>query len=206
MSKIKPFDKHCKEYDNWYDKNQNIYKSELNAIKSFIPSGLYGVEIGVGTGRFAKPLGVNVGVEPSNGMAEIAKGFGINVLNGVAENLPLNNGEFDFVLMVTAICFFDDVGKAFNEGYRVLKNDGFLVVAFIDKESELGKLYEKYKQNNEFYKDATFYSVKEVTEFLYAAGFKNFEYKQTVFTHENIIHNVDSGFGRGGFVVVKATK
>lgn len=82
-----------------------IYESELNAIKSFIPSGLYGVEIGIGTGRFAVPLGVRVGIEPANNMAEIARSHGINVLDGIAENLPLDSGEFDFVLMVTVICF-----------------------------------------------------------------------------------------------------
>lgn len=206
MPKTKPFDKYSKEYDSWYFENQNIYTSELNAIKSFLPSGLHGVEIGVGTGRFASALGVNTGIEPSNNMAEIARSRGVKVLDGVAENLPLNSGEFDFVLMVTAICFFDDVEKAFKEAYRVLKDKGFLVVAFIDKQSELGKLYEKYKENNEFYKDATFYSVKEVTDFLKAAGFNSFEYKQTVFTQDNIVHNVETGFGNGGFVVAKATK
>ena len=206
MPKIKAFDENCKEYDRWYAENQNIYESELNAIKRFIPSGLYGVEIGIGTGRFAVPLNIKIGVEPSISMAEIARSHGINALNGVAESLPLGNREFDFALMVTAICFFDDVGKAFREAYRVLKDNGFLVVAFIDKESELGKLYEKHKQNNAFYKDATFYSIKEVTDFLKAAGFKNFEYRQTVYSLENILHEVEQGHGRGSFVVIKAAK
>jgi len=206
MPKIKPFDENSKEYDRWYTENNNIYTSELIAIKSFLPQGVSGIEIGVGTGRFAVPLDVKIGVEPSKNMAEIARSHGINVLNGMAENLPLGNGEFDFALMVTAICFFDDVRKAFKEAFRILRDNGFLVVAFIDKESELGKLYEKHKQNNQFYKDATFYSVKEVTDLLIDTGFKNFEYKQTVYSLENIIHNVDTGFGRGGFVVIKATK
>lgn len=206
MPKIKPFDGYSREYDDWYDKNHNIYKSELNAIKSFIPSGLYGVEVGVGTGRFALPLGIKVGVEPSKSMAKISKNHGIDVLNGIAENLPVKTSEFDFVLMVTAICFFDDVVKAFKEACRIMKDEGFLVVAFIDKESELGKLYVKYKQNNEFYRDAIFYSVNEVTGYLKSAGFNNFEHKQTVFSQENIIHDVEAGFGRGSFVVIKATK
>lgn len=206
MPKIKPFDEYSKEYDSWYTENQNIYASEVNAIKSFILPGLYGVEIGSGTGRFAVPLGVRIGIEPSDNMAEIARSHGINVLDGIAENIPLGSGDFDFVLMVTAICFFDDVGKAFKEAYRVLKYNGFLVVAFIDRDSELGKLYEKHKHNNEFYKDATFYSVKEVTDLLTEAGFKNFEYRQTVYSLENILHEVEQGHGRGSFVVVKAAK
>ena len=206
MPKTKPFDAYSSKYERWFIENQNIYDSELNAIKSFIPSGLNGVEIGIGTGRFAKPLCIMTGIEPSHHMAEVARGLGIKVIDGVAENLPIGNAEFDFALMVTAICFFDDIEKAFREAHRVLKRDGFLIIAFIDKENELGILYEKNKQNSEFYKDATFYSVKEVTDFLTAAGFRNFEYKQTVFSSENILHGVEPGYGRGSFAVIKARK
>ena len=206
MSKTIPFDEHSKEYDNWYNENQNTYTAELNAIKELITSGLHGVEIGIGTGRFAFPLGVRIGVEPSKSMAEISRNLGIEVFEGVAEKLPFGDGNFDYALMVTAICFFDDVQRAFEEAFRVLKDKGFLVVAFIDRESELGKLYRKYKQDNKFYRDATFYSVKEVSDFLKAAGFTSFEYRQTIFSKENIEHGVKSGFGEGGFVVVRAAK
>lgn len=206
MPKIKPFDEHSAEYDRWYIENQNTYASELNAIKSLIPPGLRGVEIGVGTGRFAKHLDISIGVEPSHFMAEIARSNGIKVLDGVAESLPIGDAEFDFALMVTVICFFDDVEKAFKEAYRVTNSKGFLVVAFIDKESELGGSYEKHKKDSEFYQDATFYSVNEVTDFLARAGFQSFEYRQTVYSPENTLHNVETGYGRGSFVVVKASK
>jgi len=42
-------------------------------VKSLIPEGLNGMEVGVGTGRFALPLGIRVGVEPADNMARIAK-------------------------------------------------------------------------------------------------------------------------------------
>jgi len=206
MPKTQPFDEHSGKYDRWFIENQNIYTSELNAIKSLIPPGLYGVEIGVGTGRFANPLCITTGVEPSHHMAEAARSHGIKVFEGVAENLPIGNAEFDFALMVTAICFFDDVKKAFKEAHRILKSDGFLVVAFIDRESALGLLYEQNKQNSEFYKGAAFYSVKEVTDFLIAAGFQSFEYRQTIYSTENTMHEVKPGYGSGGFAVVKAMK
>jgi SAM-dependent methyltransferase len=47
-----------------------------------------GVEIGVGTGLFAVPLGILIGVEPSPRMAELARYRGIEVLENVAEELP----------------------------------------------------------------------------------------------------------------------
>lgn len=38
--------------------------------------------------------------------------LGINVIEAVAENLPFSDEEFDFVLMITAVCFFDnEVGE-----------------------------------------------------------------------------------------------
>ena len=151
------------------------------------------------------PLGIQLGIEPSDNMAKIACSRGIETICGTAESLPLPSNTYDFVLMVTAICFFDDVKMAFHETRRVLKDNGFIVVAFIDGESDLGELYKQHKKNNPFYKDATFYSVPDITDFLSQAGFGEFEYRQTVFTQENILHNVKKGFGKGGFVVIKAT-
>ena len=108
--------------------------------------------------------------------------------------------------MVTAICFFDDVQKAFNEAYRILKPDGFIIIGFIDRNSPLGQMYEQKKDTSKFYNEAIFYSVNEVTEYLKKAGFKSFIYKQTIFGTENIIYPVLDEYGKGSFVVVKADK
>ena len=139
MARIESFEKYSKEYDEWFIKNQNIYLAELNAIKRLVPSDKFGIEIGVGTGRFASPLGIKIGVEPSKKMAEISRKRRIQVYEAVAEQLPFKDKTFDFVLMVTTICFVDDVVKSFKEAYRVLKTDGFIVLGLVDKESMLGK-------------------------------------------------------------------
>jgi ubiquinone/menaquinone biosynthesis C-methylase UbiE len=55
MEKSEVFDKYFKEYDEWYEKNKLAYLSEVAALKKVIPKGKKGLEIGVGTGRFAKP-------------------------------------------------------------------------------------------------------------------------------------------------------
>jgi len=108
--------------------------------------------------------------------------------------------------MVTAICFFDNVGRTFCETHRVLNDGGFLVVALIDRESDLRKLYQIHKQDDAFYKDATFYLVPEVEGLLMRAGFFGFSYKQIVFSTENVIHETRDGYRDGSFVVVKAMK
>lgn len=206
MPKFQPFQQYTHEYERWFEKNENIYAAELQTVQNLIPKGLNGVEVGVGTGRFALPLGIRVGVEPADNMAQIAREHGIEVKKGAAECLPLADCGFDYVLMVTAICFFDDVNKAFCEAYRVIKGGGFLAVAFIDRESDIGKLYQHHKQDSTFYRNAAFYSVSEVEELLKQAGFSDFSYKQTVYNTENVFHETKDGYGEGGFVAIKAIK
>ena len=144
MPKIEPFQKHTIKYDNWFEENKNVYQSEINAIKNLLPQFKTAVEIGIGTGNFALPLGIKFGIEPSERMRKAAKRKGIEVIDGVGENLPLENESFDLALMVTTLCFLDDAKKAFSEVYRILKPGGFFINAFIDKDSNIGKIYQKY--------------------------------------------------------------
>ncbi len=207
MAKIESFEKYSKEYDEWFIKNQDIYLAELNAIKSLISSDKFGVEIGVGSGRFALPLGIKVGVDPSKKMAEISRKRGIQVYEAVAEQLPFNDKTFDFILMVTTICFVDDLAKSFKEAYRVLKTDGFIIVGFVDKESELGKQYQLKKEESKFYRNATFYTVKETITLLRETNFTDVVIKQTVFPGQtDKIGLIEDGYGVGSFVIIKAIK
>ena len=209
MAKIKPFEEHADEYEAWFDENKFVYESELSAIQKLLPSIGTGIEIGVGSGRFAAPLGIKLGIEPSEKMREIAKKRGINVIDGIAENLPFDDNKYDFALMVTTVCFLDDINSAFKEIYRILKSNGKIIIGFIDKESFLGKLYLKNKKNNPFYKIAKFYSTSEVVCFLKNCEFKNFSYTQTIFKDLNKIKEkeiVKDGFGEGAFIVISAFK
>jgi ubiquinone/menaquinone biosynthesis C-methylase UbiE len=142
-------------------------------------------------------------------MRAIAENRGITIYDAVAEALPFNEEQFDFALMVTTICFLDDVEKTFKEAHRVIKLHGSLIVAFIDKNSPLGKLYEQKKQSSVFYKGATFYTVNEVVDFLRKARFNGFTFSQTVFPDLNNsqdIQPVKEGHGEGSFVVIRGMK
>jgi len=209
MPKIEPFERYVSRYEEWFEKNKYVYESELLAVKKILPKGGEGIEIGVGTGRFAAPLGIKIGVEPSSKMARIAIERGIKVIKGVAEELPLHDEQFDFALMVTTVCFVDDVEKSFREIHRILKDGGYVVIGFVDRESELGKYYELRKEENPFYRKAIFLSVEDVVLTLKKCGFKNFEYVQTIFhSLEDVkaIEEIKEGFGEGSFVVVRAQK
>lgn len=209
MARTKPFDDYLNEYEEWFEQFKFVYESELQAVNHFIPKNKKGIEIGIGTGRFALPLKISEGIEPSKNMREFSLQKGLKVYDGVAENLPLDNDSYDFVLMVTTICFVDDIKKAFAEVKRILKPGGIFIIGLVDKDSPLGKTYEKFKDSNKFYRYATFYSVEEVRILLKKTGFVNIQFVQTVFGELSEIKSVQhykTGHGEGGFVVIKVEK
>lgn len=109
MARVEPFEKYTQRYEDWFEAHPYVYESEIKAIQSLLLPVKESVEIGVGSGRFAIPLGIKYGLEPSTRMMEIAQKRGIKVVAGIAENLPFVEARFDLVLMVTTICFLDDL-------------------------------------------------------------------------------------------------
>ena len=206
MPKVDAFEKHSDAYDDWFEKNREAYEAELKAVQQLLPVGdVQGMEIGVGSGKFAVPLGIKIGVEPSKQMAVKAKQLGIEVHSGVAEELPFPADQFDFVLMVTTICFVDDIVQSFREALRVLIPGGCILVGFVDMESELGQKYLQNRHKSKFYQQATFFSTREVLDHLETAGFGATEVKQTLISGDTEKTVLD-GFGEGAFVVIKAIK
>jgi len=209
MAKIEPFENHSELYEKWFDKNKYVYYSELKAIRELLPKEGKGIEIGVGSGRFASPLGMIFGVEPSGEMRRLSGERELIVINGTAENLPIGSTTFDYVLMVTTVCFLDDLMKAFFEINRILKLHGSFIIGFVDRESPIGSEYELNKGQNLFYKSATFYTTEELVSSMQRAGFSNFEFRQTIFADLEKIKTDEpilKGFGQGSFVVVKGEK
>jgi SAM-dependent methyltransferase len=209
MAKTTAFEAHLDRYEAWFEKHAFVYQAELRAIKSLLPPSGKALEIGVGSGLFAAPLGIRHGIEPSRAMMAKARERGIDVTYGVAEALPFGNAEFDFALMVTTVCFLDDIDAAFSETLRVLKPGGAFFIGFVDKNSPVGRAYEQYKNQSVFYKDATFYAADDLLVHLTKAGFSNFSFVQTIFGPLSVIRAdepVRPGYGEGSFVVIKAIK
>ncbi|MBO1927806.1 class I SAM-dependent methyltransferase [Thiomicrorhabdus sp. 6S2-11] len=208
MPKTQGYEAHAAEYDQWFDENPEIYQAEINAIKRLLPQGK-GIEVGAGSGRFTAPLAIDTGVEPASAMRARAKRErNIEMLNGTAECLPVKDSTFDFAVFITSTCFLDNPLKAYQEAYRVTKHDGSILVAFLERDSELGQQYEKHKHESPFYQDATFYNYSEITDFLSQAGFGNFTSVQTALpeTEQQKTSDILEGHDRGAFIVIKANK
>jgi SAM-dependent methyltransferase len=214
MPITEPFDQYADTYEAWFSNYKAVYDTEVEALRELLPeqaadaeAAPRGVEIGAGSGLFASRLGVAYGVEPSEVMLEKAKARGIEMQRGAAEALPLEEASFDYTLMVTAICFLDDIDQAMAELRRVLKPGGWAIFGFVDRDSPLGQLYLQYKDEDVFYRRASFKSAAEVIAALERRGFVIERVRQTVFGN---IEEIDApqqareGHGEGGFVILRA--
>lgn len=209
MPRTAPFEAHHQRYEAWFGKHAAAYLSELLALRPFVPWQGRGLEIGVGSGRFAAPLGVRVGLDPSAAMLGYAAARGVEVVRGTAEDLPFPDASFDHALVVTTICFVDSPEEMLAEAHRVLVPGGRLVIGFIDRESSLGKTYLAQQMENVFYREATLYSADEVEGLLTNAGFSIAAWGQTLALplHEaREIEPLRPGRGECAFVVVAATR
>ena len=205
MVNLKVFAENAERYDQWFEKNYTIFLAELAAIQKTIPKHERGIEIGVGSGRFAAPLGIGFGIDPVPEMLQKAATRGVEVQQGFAEYLPYSSDSFDYALMTTTICFLNNIDQAFAETARILQKDGIFTVAFIDKNSQVGQKYQKHK-NNLFYSNATFYSPDDIYTRLENAGFKVTETYQTLLPDSEDPFEYCSGYGKGSFVIINSQK
>jgi len=209
MPKTEPFEEHTERYEGWFEEHDDAYRSELAALDRLVPATGRGIEIGVGSARFAAPLGIDVGIDPAGAMLDRARERGVTVVRGVAEQLPFRDGAFDTALIVTTICFVDDIPRTLAEADRILSESGRLVIGYIDKDSPVGRIYQEKKEENPFYREATFVSTEELLEALEAAGFTDFEFVQTIYHWLDEIDGpepIEEGYGDGSFVGIRASR
>jgi SAM-dependent methyltransferase len=197
------FEDPAEEYDEGFERNRAAYLSEVEALRRVTPRSGKGLEIGAGTGRFAQPLGVSVGVDPSVSMPRISRARGVRVVLACGESFPLRDRQFDWVLMVTTLCFVASPEETVKEAERTVRRYGKTIAGIIDRKSALGRYYQR--KRGFFFEHAHLHSTEEVVGLLRLSGLRDTQTYQTVFgLPERIekIQEVKEGYGEGGFVVV----
>lgn len=203
---VEVFNRYADKYDSWFDIHKAVFESELLCIKSVIHSFKTGLEIGVGTGRFASSLGIKIGIDPAINMVKFAAKRGIKAIVAVAEKLPFKDSSFELVLINTTLCFVSDPIQTIKEANRVLTHRGSMIIGMIDKNSFLGKSYSLKK--SKFYKYANLLSVSQIIDWLKEMRFEDIRVYQTIFKDPESISSlepIEEGYGKGGFVVICVT-
>jgi SAM-dependent methyltransferase len=212
MRSWETFDRYAEEYDAWYEKYKPVYESELLALRTFLPENpekLKALEIGAGTGRFASALKVGLGLEPARAMAELAKQRGLEVVLGVAEHLPFKREQFDLVLIVTALAFFENPNQSLREALRVLKPGGQIIAGILDRDGHRDPGIKSGNKKGRFFSEEHLLSAAEVSKCLADLGFERLESCQTLFKQSEKIREIEipeKGHGRGWFAVLSARK
>jgi len=195
-------------YDAWFDAHPALYESELKAVRAVLPerTGAW-VEIGVGTGRFASRLGIETGIEPAAAMAELARRRGVRVLAGTAEDVPLDDSSVQAAFLITTLCFVRDVDRSFSEIRRILVRGGVVVVAFLPRESPLGRRILRDRGRDPFFREARLLSTAEVLAAMTSAGLRVERIVRTLTDPAGVerVEAPSDGLDRGSFVVIRGS-
>ncbi|MBN1167469.1 MAG: class I SAM-dependent methyltransferase [Methanospirillaceae archaeon] len=166
------FEQYAEEYDVWYEEHRFLYQSELDRVKRFLPSDTSRIiELGVGSGRFAVPLAIPSGMEPSIALGRMAYKRGIAIVRGRVEFLPVRQSSCQAVLLMFVICFLADPMVALQEIHRILVPGGFLVIGFIRRDEKSGIKENNNRKKGKFLAHARFYTCQEVAMLLESSGF-----------------------------------
>lgn len=228
------FDEHASLYDAWFIDNSNVLLSEARLVAATLKESKNVLSVGCGSGLFEKILkenfGITVteGIEPAEGMAEIARKRGMNVVVTTAEEGDFGNGKYDTILFNGSPSYIEDLSVVVKKAYDNLPAGGRLILIDVPKESGYGTMYNLAKALGswdhplikgvypanpypiELVKAANWRTTAEKIETLENAGFKDLEFKQTLTTHplysDNVSEEPSEGYDKGDYVAVTGYK
>lgn len=179
------FERQAVRYDAWYDGELGAaaFREEILALGPLL-GGLPRpwLEIGVGSGRFARELRVDVGIDPAQAPLILASGREVRVTAAQGEALPFRRASFGAVLLVTSLCFVSDPGQVLREARRVLADQGRLVLGLIPGEGPWGREYRALAaQGNPYYRRAHFFDRAEIGSLFATAGLRPVRTRSALF-------------------------
>jgi SAM-dependent methyltransferase len=208
-----PFNELAAEYDAWFDgEGKLIFDIEVRAFQQILPFlPRPWIEIGVGSGRFARALGIDTGIEPSINLVKMARQRGITTFQGRGEQKTFEESSIGTVFLITTLCFLDSPLEVLKEAYRILKPEGKIVLGVVLIDNPWGQLYQQKKmEGHHFYKHATFYKCNEVSRLTIQAGFMGERIISALFQKPGEVKHLeeplDGLYLDAGFVIVVAEK
>jgi len=168
------FDTLAAEYDAWFESAEGrpLFESEVRCLHRVLPGERRPwLEVGVGTGRFAQALGVDLGIDPAARALTMASARGIRVVQARGEALPFASSRFGVVLVVVTLCFAPLPLALMRESRRVLADGGQVVLGLVVADSPWGRHYARLgAMGHRFYSRARFYTMAEVRRLAAEAG------------------------------------
>ncbi len=228
------FDEYASQYDAWFLDNMNVLRSEVNLVASVLKDAGNVLSVGCGSGLFEKILReefnivVNDGIEPSEGMGEIARRRGMNVTRATAEEADFGSGEYDTILFNGSPSYITDLRSVVRKAYDALPEGGRIILVDVPKESSYGIMYNLAKALGtwnhpllegvyppnpypiEFVEVANWRTTAEKVALLREAGFTDLTFAQTLTFHPLCSDMEEEqpveGYGKGDYVAVTAVK
>lgn len=212
-SEKSPFNTFAHAYDAWFDSEGGlVFATEVEGFKEILPLFTKPwLEVGVGSGRFAQALGIDIGIDPSIGLLKMARKRGIKAHLARGEEKFFDKETFGTVFLIVTLCFVDAPLAVLNEANRILKREGKVVLGLVLRDNPWGQFYlAKKKQGHRFYERANFYSYDEVIGFLERAGFNPEKVVSTLFQKPEEVKDVEMPrkgfFPDAGFTILVAQK
>lgn len=228
------FDQYADRYDAWFMANANVLASEAALVASTLRDAGRILSVGCGSGLFESILradyGIDIrdGIEPSEGMAAIARKRGIDVTIATAEDADFGHHTFDTILFNGTPSYITDLAAVVRKAYEALPAGGRIVLIDVPKESSYGILYNLAKALGtwqhpllegcypanpypiEFVNAANWRTTAEKTAILEDAGFTALKYSQTLTRHplcsDAAAEEPSEGADRGDYVAICAWK
>lgn len=242
------FDVHANDYDSWFKENENLLRSEVNLVATALKEDCNGAahalfdtgfpgrtfSVGCGSGLFEHLLrtlykiDVREGLEPSDGMADIARKRGMEVAVTTAEDYDWPIATYDTVMFNGSPSYVTDLQGVVNKAYKALKPGGRIILIDVPKEGGYGVLYNLAMTLGswdhllvadvhpplpypiEFVKVANWRTTAEKIACIEEAGFSELTYKQTLTKHplySNVVEEEPiDGYDAGDYVAIIAVK
>ncbi|MDD4610052.1 MAG: class I SAM-dependent methyltransferase, partial [Bacteroidaceae bacterium] len=130
MNKKNIFDQYASGYDAWFMDNKNLLMSEVNLVAHFLKGAGRIFSVGCGSGLFESILKkefdivIQDGLEPSDGMAAIARKRGINVTVTTAEEATFGSERYDTILFNGTPSYINNLEGVIQKVFKALKRWG----------------------------------------------------------------------------------